>query len=158
MAAEKTKDSQVQNKIERYCAFQERCRQEVRHKLRQLGVEDDSHDKIIAQLQKKGFINEARYAKAFAHDQFNLHHWGKVKISLSLHGKNVPEKFIDDALAEIDTRQYESVLKSLMKKKERELNDTPDEFIKNNRLANYLTSKGFEPELIWQLIESAKKK
>lgn len=140
--------------MERYCAFQERCRQEVSIKLEQLGIKDDSEkEKIIRQLEKKGFVDERRYAKAFARDKFRLHQWGKIKIGMALQGKNIPQHLIDEALAEIDSAEYAQTLKSLLKKKEAALEDIGDAFIKKNRLAGYLESKGFEPDLIWAVLE-----
>ena len=148
------KNDQIVNKIERYCAFQERCRQDVSIKLQQLGIRDDSEkEKIIRQLELKRFVDEARYAKAFARDKFNLHQWGKIKIGLALQGKNIPVNLIDKALSEIDSKEYSRILKMLFEKKGVELKDIEDSFIKKNRLAGYLEGKGFEAELIWTLIE-----
>lgn len=153
MPAEKY-DKQIVNKIERYCAFQERCRQEVSIKLQQLGVEDETEkEKIIRQLEKKGFLNEARYAGAFARDKFNLHGWGKVKIGISLQQKNIPRNIIDAGLASIDPSEYAEALRALLHKKAIEFSNEKDEFIRKNRIANYLIGRGFEPELVWEMIE-----
>jgi regulatory protein len=154
MPADKS-DKQILNKLERYCAFQERCKQEVSMKLQQLGITDEAEkEEIIRQLEKKRFVDETRYAKAFARDKFNLHQWGKIKIASALQGKNIPQHLIDAALDEIDSAEYEQTLKSLLKKKETELSDIEDDFIKKNRLAAYLAGKGFEADLIWKMIAS----
>jgi len=143
-------DQQIVNKIERYCAFQERCRQEVSIKLQQLGVKDDAEkEKIIRHLEKKGFVNEARYAKAFAREKFSLYRWGKIKIGIALQEKSIPQHLIDKSLDEIDAAEYSAALKSLLRKKEKELKEVEDPFVKKNRLAGYLEGKGFEPDLIW---------
>src|SRR5262245_2554254 len=132
MAAEKN-HKQIVNKVERYCAFQERCRQEVSIKLQQLGIRRESEkEKIIRQLEKGGFVNEASYSKAFAKDKFNLHQWGKIKIEVALQGKNIPQNLIDESLGAIGSTEYEQTLKSLLKKKEVELKDIEDLFIRKN--------------------------
>lgn len=147
-------DKQIMNKLERYCAFQERCRQEVSIKLQQLGITDYAEkEKIIRQLEKKRFVDEARYARAFSKDKFNLHQWGKLKIENAMRGKNIHQKFIDEALGEIDAKEYEQTLKSLLEKKKDELKDIKDRYIQINRVAVFLEGKGYEPELIWKLIE-----
>jgi len=146
-------DEQILNKIERYCAFQERCWQEVSMKLQQLGVTDESEkEKIMEKLEKKRFVDEARYARAFAKDKFNLHQWGKIKIRHALHQKSISQNLIDNALGEIDYSEYTQVLNSLLKKKADELKHLTDPFIQKNKIANFLEGKGYEPELIWNLI------
>lgn len=149
----KANDKQLVDKIERYCAYQERCRQEVRIKLRQLGETDEAaQNKIIAQLEKNRFIDEARFARAFALDKFNLHEWGRMKIGYALKEKGIPEKLIDAALKEINSRTYEQTLKNLLRKKANELRGE-EPFQKKGKLANYLAGKGYEADLVWQLIE-----
>ena len=154
MPSKKSADKQLLDKIERYCAFQERCRQDVTIKLRQLGADDSQHEQIIVQLIKENFINEARYAKAFAADRFRLNGWGKFKINLALQAKGISAGLIERGLAEIGQREYEQKLKSMLKKKAAELSDVKDSFIRNNKLAAFLTSRGFEPELVWTMIEN----
>ncbi|MCX6352570.1 MAG: RecX family transcriptional regulator [Bacteroidetes bacterium] len=51
-------------KLRKYCAYQERCHQEVRKKLAEWGFDNEDKDKIIVQLMEEGFLNEERYAKA----------------------------------------------------------------------------------------------
>jgi regulatory protein len=122
-------------------------------KLRQLGeAEESAQEKIIAQLVKKRFLDEARYARAFALDKFNLHDWGKVKIEFALREKNIPDKLIDAALQEINSRTYEQTLKKLFKKKSAELGKE-DAFQKKGKLASYLIGKGYEADIVWTLIE-----
>ncbi len=148
----KKNDKQLADKIERYCAYQERCRQDVRIKLKQIGADDSEIESLISRLEENGFINESRYAKAFARDKFNLHRWGKIKIGIALQGKNVPQKLIDESLAEIEDAEYRNELKVLLKKKGKELSDLENDFVRKNRLASYLIGKGFEPDIVWDLI------
>jgi len=154
MKTAKRNDKQLVDKLERYCAYQERCRREVRQKLWQLGETDEVvQQAVIVQLEKNKFIDEARYARAFALDKFNLHDWGKVKIELGLKEKGIAEKQIDDALREINQRTYEQTLKKLAQKKLSELRPEKDAFQKKGKLANFLIGKGYEADLVWPLLE-----
>lgn len=152
MPLKKSSGKRLVDKIERYCAFQERCKQDVRIKLIQLGVAESSIDSIIRQLDKKGFVNEARYAKAFARDKFNLHQWGRIKIEHALQQKNIPQRLIDEGLAEIEDAEYRNVLQAVFGKKQKELSELKDDLIRNDRIATYLIGKGFEPELVWEVV------
>ena len=154
MPAKKPDEKQLLYKLERYCAYQERSRHEARQKLRLLGETDEAvQQRIIAQLEKNKFIDEARYARAFALDKFNLHDWGKVKIELGLKQNGISEKQIDVALAEINLRDYEQTLKKLLQKKFTELRNEKDAFQKKGKLANYLIGKGYEADLVWSNLE-----
>src|SRR5687768_8700122 len=153
MKSAKNNVKQLVDKLERYCAYQERCRQEVRMKLRQLGETDESEqENIVALLEKNRFIDEARFARAFALDKFNLNEWGRVKIEYALKEKGIPPTLIDNALEEINQRTYAQTLKKLLKKKSAEIGKA-DAFNKKGKLASYLIGKGFEADLVWTLVE-----
>lgn len=154
MPAQKPDKKQLLSKLEHYCAYRERCRLDARQKLRELGETDEAtQQRILAQLEKNRFIDEARYARAFALDKFNLHAWGKVKIALALREKGITEKQVDAALAEINPRDYERALKKLLQKKRAELRGEKDAFQKKGKLAHYLISKGYEADTVWEAVE-----
>src|SRR6478609_905032 len=71
-------------KASSFCAYQERTQQEVRDKLWELQVNRDWIEEIISQLIVENFINEERFAKAFAGGKFRIKKWGKVKIVMEL--------------------------------------------------------------------------
>ena len=139
-------------KIKHYCAFQERSILEVRTKLKTFHLQENVFDAIINHLIDENFLNEERFAKAFVSDKFRLTKWGKNKIYLALQQKRVPELFILEALSEISQEEYLSVLRQLISKKSREL--TEKDFRKrNHKLANFAISRGFEPTLVWKVLE-----
>jgi hypothetical protein len=47
------------NKIEHYCAYQERCHDEVVQKLRTMKMDADEIDTIIVKLIQDNFLNES---------------------------------------------------------------------------------------------------
>ena len=150
MPTRKTSDNELLDKIERYCTYQERCRKDVTTKLKKLGVKDEKlRGKLLKKLEQNGYLNEARYAKFFTRDNFNLNCWGKVKISLALQQKGISTELIEKGLNEIDPKEYVKTLRIVLRKKESELSTLQDPFITKNRIANYLTGKGFEADLIW---------
>ena len=70
-----TKEVALQ-KLQAYCAYQERCHSEVESKLYQLGIFGDAADAIIAQLIEDNFLNEERFAIAYARGKFQMKSWG----------------------------------------------------------------------------------
>ncbi|MFI5141877.1 MAG: regulatory protein RecX, partial [Bacteroidia bacterium] len=93
-------------KIRDWCAYQERCQQEARDKLYDYGLKTDDVENIIAQLVNENFINEERFAIAFAGGKFRIKKWGKVKIKQELKAKRVSDYCIKKGLAIIDNTDY----------------------------------------------------
>jgi regulatory protein len=72
--------TEAKGKIQRYCAYQERSHQEVRNKLYSFGLYSDEVDNLLTDLITDGFLNEERFAKAFAGGKFRMKKWGRIKI------------------------------------------------------------------------------
>ena len=85
-------------KAEHYCAYQDRAQQEVRDKLYEWGMVPASVENIIVKLIEGNFLNEERFAKAYARGKFNQKGWGRIKIKQGLKFKKVPDVLIKKAL------------------------------------------------------------
>lgn len=138
-------------KAEAYCAYQERCQQEVRDKLYDLGLYSDEVESAIAELISNNFINEERFAKAFAGGKFRIKKWGRVKIKQELKFRKLSEYCIRKGLLEIDELEYIKTLEHLILKKEKEIKGKlgPQKLFKIHR---YVVSRGFEQDLIWDVL------
>ena len=136
-------------KAANYCAYQERTQQQVRDKLYSLGLRPDDVEEILALLITENFINEERFAKAFASGKFRLKKWGKLKIKFHLQELNLSDYCIKKGLEEIDEKEYFDTLSGLTEKKLGAANDV-NIYKRNWRVADYLINKGYEPELVWE--------
>lgn len=138
-------------KIEQNCAYQERSQQEVRDKLYDMGLHKEDVENIITELIGENFLNEERFAIAFARGKFRIKQWGKVKIKQHLKQKRVSDYCIKKALALIDADEYEKTIKHLIEKKDRESKEK-DAYIKRQKTIRYLISRGFEPDIVLSLV------
>lgn len=138
-------------KMMHYCAYQERCHQEVRSKLITLEIYGDDLEEIIAELITENFLNEERFAKAYAGGKFRVKKWGKVRIRQELKKRKISDYCIKKAMQEIDEEGYEAGLYTLIEKK-RKTEKEKNEFILKGKLAKYAISKGFESHLVWQVL------
>ena len=150
-----TKEQALQ-KIKHYCAYQERCHNEVKEKLYNLGVWKKEHDEIIATLIEENYLNEERFAIAFAGGRFRIKKWGRVKIKYELKQKQVSDYCIKKALKQIDEADYLKVLKKLAKEKYASLK-SEQYLVRKKKTMDYLIGKGFEVEIVRQLAESLTK-
>jgi regulatory protein len=139
------------SKIYKYCAYQERSHKEVKNKLIEYGLRYGEADEILARLITEGFLNEERYAKAFAGGKFRMMKWGKLKIQKELEMQGLTSRCIRIGLNEIDAKDYSKTLASLVKRKWSQISET-NVFKKKNKLARFIIGKGYEPELVWDLI------
>jgi regulatory protein len=99
-----------------------------------------------------GFINEERFAKAFAGGKFRIKKWGKIKIKKELKQKNISDYCIRKGLGEIDNREYIKALKDTIVKKAGEIREK-NKLKKLSRMASFAISKGYESELVWEIIK-----
>jgi regulatory protein len=141
-----TKEQALQ-KLKHYCGYQERCHSEVKEKLYDLGVWKKEHDEIIASLIEENYLNEERFAIAFAGGKWRIKHWGRVKIKYELKQKQVTEYCIKKAMKEIPEEEYLTVLDKLAKEKYAALKGE-QYIIRKKKVLDYLIGKGFEPALI----------
>ncbi|MBL7723417.1 MAG: RecX family transcriptional regulator [Chitinophagaceae bacterium] len=146
-----TKEQALQ-KLKHYCAYQERCHSEVKEKLYNLGVWKKDHDQIIASLIEENYLNEERFAVAFAGGKFRVKQWGRVKIKYELKQKQVSEYSIKKAMKQIDEEEYERVLKKLADEKYSSLKNE-QYLVRKKKTMDYLAGKGFEMDLVRQAVE-----
>ena len=138
-------------KMRKYCDYQERCHQDVRYQLVKLGARGETLEKIIGQLVEDRFLDEERFARAFARGKFRNNHWGKHKIRQELGRKEIGPYLQKKALEEIDPDDYRKSLSDLMLKKKQSLTKLPDT-VQKVRLFRYAQQRGFEADLIYELI------
>ena len=134
-----------------YCAYQERTQQQVRDKLFNWSYPYDLIEEAIARLIQEGFINEERFAIAYARGKFRQNKWGKVKIKNGLSHHGLSDYCIKTALAEIDDDEYSEQLKHLAIRKLDSINDK-NYLQRKKKLSNFLYSKGYEFDLINEAI------
>ena len=145
----------IVKKLEKYCAYRERCASEVIAKLKYWNVKESHFDSIISKLKAENFLNEERYAKNYARGEFRLNKWGKRKIFFELNHKDIPDVVIQAGLNEIDDEEYRKVLKELIRKKNVELKNKKSLNIRR-KIINFAQGKGFETELILDLVKELK--
>lgn len=144
-----TKEQAIQ-KLRHYCAYQERCHSEVKTKLYALGMWKKNHDEIIAALIEEDYLNEERFAKAFAGGKFRMKQWGRKKIESELRQRQVSSYSINKALQKINEKEYLQTLKKLAAKKYASLKHE-QHIIRKKKTIDYLLGKGYE----WELVRSA---
>lgn len=151
-----TKEQALQ-KLRHYCGYQERNHQEVREKLYSLGVWKKDHDEIIATLIEGEYLNEERFAIAFAGGKFRVNNWGRVKIKYEMKQKEISDYCIKKALQQIDQEDYLKTLHKLAAEKYKSLR-AEHYLVRRKKTMDYLIQKGYEPALVTETVTGLTKK
>lgn len=143
MAKTELSKPQALAKAQRYTAAAEHCVSQVRLKLCEWGIPSAWQEDIILTLQQDNYLNEARFAVAFAHDKLLYQGWGRYKIRYALIQLHVDTSLIDEALSQLDEQAYREVLRQVAAKKK---SATPQE------VTRFLLQRGFLYEEIIPLL------
>lgn len=145
--------AESKQKIEAYCAYQERCDHEIRQKLHSWRLNSAHIDELIDGLIKDGFLNEERFASAFASGKFRIKKWGRNKIKAKLREKKLPNYLIDKALKGINEDDYfETALQLARLKLDQQKSGSSWE--KMIKIKRYLEAKGYESAVIGKCMEN----
>ena len=141
--------SDILDQMERFCAYQERCANDVRRKLTSFHLSEDQEKVIVESLKENGFLDEERFVEAFVRSKVKSA-WGKRKIRSALWAKRIPDSLIQRYL---DVVPEDSLREQLRKAVEQWLRTHPgalDNSTKRSRLIRHLVSKGYELDEILQ--------
>jgi regulatory protein len=139
-------------KIKQYCAYQERCHAEVRDKLYSFGLHRKEVEEIISNLIQENYLNEERFAIQYAGGKFRIKNWGKNKIRQALKQKQVSDYCIKKALKEIDDTDYINAFEKLVEQKMKTYKSEKNIFIKKRKLQDFLLMKGYESDLVREVV------
>jgi regulatory protein len=133
-------------KMQKWCAYQERSQFDVRKKLHEFRLEEDTVESIVADLISENYLNEERFAMAYAGGKFRMKNWGRKKIKIGLKQHKVSDVCIRKALAAIDEERYAEILAKVIEKKIRQ-EKKPNDPKTYYKILNYAISRGFESDL-----------
>lgn len=139
-------------KSAKYCALQERSQQQVRDKLYEWGLYGDEVEEVISYLITENFLNEERFAVAYASGHFRMKKWGKIKIKQGLEQKKISSYCIKKALDAIDSAEYEEAIGQVLLKKYKTLKDS-NLYIRKQKAVKYMLQKGYEADRVWTKVD-----
>lgn len=136
-------------KMERFCAYRERCPKEVRSKLAEFGLKSADAAQIFQVLEEDNFFNETRFALAFATGKFRNNYWGRIRIRQELKMRGISPETIAQALDSIDPNEYELLIRKLLDKKRAQY--AADDNAREKTIAALIRA-GFEMDLVFRFI------
>jgi len=144
-------DEQALKKLMQICSRQEKCKNDIHQKLKMWNIEDNSAETIIESLVNQNFIDEQRYASAFAKDKYRFNKWGKQKIRFQLSAKNISDSHIYTAISEIDEKVYFLIIEKEIAAKLRNTKAKSDWELKA-KIMQFAQSRGYEIEIVEKIL------
>ena len=105
--------------MERFCAWQERCENDVRRKLASFSLSDGQQDAIVKMLRENRFLDDERYVESFVRSKVKAS-WGKQKIVAALRAKRISPVLVERYSARIPAADYQEQLRSAIEKWQRQ--------------------------------------
>jgi regulatory protein len=143
-------------KTEHFCAYQERCHEEVVAKLRSMNMDQNEVDQIMVHLIESNFLNEERFACSFARGKHRIKNWGKIRIVNELKSRKIAQTLINIALKEISQEEYNDTFTNLSEKQWESIRET-NSIKKRKKCCDYLLRKGFESNLVYEKVKELEK-
>ncbi len=145
-------DEKAMSRAAALCSRSEHCESDIRAKLTQWQVDSASADAIVARLRADGFVDDARYARAFVHDKHLYNGWGRVKLAALLRQKGIDADTARAALAQINEEDYRATLLRLLLGKWRSVGQREPRLARA-ALLRFAASRGFESDLSYAAVD-----
>ncbi len=139
-------------RLETQCARSEMCTHEALTKMARWGLNANDAAAILKSLKSRKFIDDARFARSFVRDKYRFQRWGRRKIAYALALKHIPRLLIEEAMGEIDEREYGEILAALIASRARALGEEAHTYEGRTRLFRTAASRGYESSLIAPLL------
>lgn len=141
----------VADRMRALCSRREYCRKDVLKKvMTALDGDAAKAEEVVGKLVEERYVDDRRYAAAFARDKASIAGWGAAKIRYMLAAKGVDREIIASALEEIDVNRADTRLEKLMENKARSLKDDPQRRIK---LLRFGVGRGYGYEEVSSVID-----
>lgn len=141
----------VLDRLQAQCSKREYCIKDIREKaLKALDGDADAAAEVVKSLVDDRFVDEARYAWAFAREKAHLTGWGPVKISAALRMKGIPSDAIRAAIADAADNESSAKLESVLRAKYRTVEGEPDAKL---RLIKFALQRGYEYDQIRSAVD-----
>lgn len=133
------------------CSRSEQCESDLRRKALNAGLSASEAEEIVDFLRREKFVDDARFARAYAVDKVRFSSWGKNKIRVGLMAKRIDSPLIESALADIPASDYIDALKRAGNAKARALDMSLRE--DRARFYRHMLSRGFESPLVVRMLD-----
>ena len=133
------------------CAQAEHCEYEMQEKMRRWEIADDAQARVMQRLITERYVDDERFARAFANDKVKYNKWGRRKVEQAMWLKHIAEDIRQRVLDSIDDEEYIAILRPLLQQKRRSVKARNDYELRQ-KLIKFAIGRGFTMDIIKQCI------
>lgn len=133
------------------CAQAEHCEYEMQEKMRRWEIADDAQARVMQRLITERYVDDERFARAFANDKVKYNKWGRRKVEQAMWLKHIAEDIRQRVLDRIDDEEYIAILRPLLQQKRRSVKAHNDYELRQ-KLIKFAIGRGFTMDIIKQCI------
>lgn len=133
------------------CAQAEHCEYEMQEKMRRWEIADDAQARVMQRLITERYVDDERFARAFANDKVKYNKWGRRKVEQAMWLKHIAEDIRKRVLDSIDDEEYIAILRPLLQQKRRSVKAHNDYELRQ-KLIKFAIGRGFTMDIIKQCI------
>ena len=146
----------VLSRLQALCSRRECCSSDVYGKaLAAFDGDAELAGKLLRSLVEDKYVDDLRYAAAFARDKSRLSGWGPAKIAYTLRGKGIDRSTVAEALLQVDPEEADARMRAVLEAKYHTLKGDPHEKFK---LLKFGLTRGYEYEKIAPVVDDNLKK
>lgn len=134
------------------CAQREHCQWEMTEKLRKWEIGEEAQARIMQKLVSGRYVDDERFARAFAMDKVRYNKWGRRKVEQALWQKHIDDDIRQRVLDDISDEEYLNILRPLLKQKRRTTKAASD-YELDQKLIRFAVGRGFTFDIIRQCID-----
>ena len=134
------------------CAQGEHCQWEMTEKLRKWEIGEEAQARIMQKLVSGRYVDDERFARAFAMDKVRYNKWGRRKVEQALWQKHIDDDIRQRVLDDISDEEYLNMLRPLLKQKRRTTKAASD-YELDQKLIRFAVGRGFTFDIIRQCID-----
>lgn len=143
--------SKVLDRLQAQCSKREYCSSDVfRKAMKAFDGDREQAERILQSLRDDKFVDDLRYASAFAREKSRLTGWGPAKITYTLVGKGIPRPVVAEALSEVDQDEADRRMRSVLETKVKTLVGDPQIKFK---LLKFGLTRGYEYDQVAPVVE-----
>ena len=153
MSGEKKQEDiiKVTDRLRNLCSRREYCSSDILKKaLTALEGDREAAEQILKKLVSEKYVDDLRYAAAYAREKAMISGWGETKIRYMLSTKRISRDIITQALAEIDEDKADSRLQKLLENKARTLKADPQIRLK---LLRFALGRGYQYDDVVRVLQ-----
>ncbi|MFT6749401.1 MAG: regulatory protein [Flavobacterium sp.] len=142
-------NKEILKKMEHFCAYQERCHEEVNSKLYDFVLSEQEKNEIIYELIQNNYINEERFASLFTLSKFHQKKWGKIRITNELKFRKISAYLIKKSIVEIPEGEYYDTFETLSERIWNSITEK-NRIKKRKKFCDNLLRKGWESDWVYK--------